>query len=209
MASLTFEELRDAVVIWAGEKGILDKSNPSKQMLKTMEEVGELASSIAKGNKEKAKDDIGDVIVTLILQAHMQGLDVVDCVEHAYTEIAGRTGQMIDGIFVKDADLKPEAKQAAAPLYRGMFQRGENLESLLEPWTPWGGGPLPVLPNEQVEVRLRDGEVLSGPARLFWWDHARKLSRISKDRDIVGYKVIRPKMQEPEPADVSEGGDLD
>jgi NTP pyrophosphatase (non-canonical NTP hydrolase) len=48
------------------------------------------------------KDGIGDCTVTLILAADLAGLDFEDCLRHAYDQIKGRTGQMIDGTFVKN-----------------------------------------------------------------------------------------------------------
>jgi len=47
-------------------------------------------------------DAIGDITVTLIIQAEMQGLDFQDCLQAAYDVISKRTGKMIDGQFVKD-----------------------------------------------------------------------------------------------------------
>ncbi len=41
--------------------------------------------------------------VVLILLATMENLSFEQCLESAYKEIAGRTGKMINGTFVKDA----------------------------------------------------------------------------------------------------------
>ena len=90
---------------WAKAKG-LDKAESSKQFLKVMEECGEVASALARGQKEELKDGIGDVIVTLIILAQQQGLTVEDCLAFAYDEIKNRTGKMVDGVFVKASDLK-------------------------------------------------------------------------------------------------------
>jgi len=48
------------------------------------------------------KDAIGDIMVTLIIQCKMQGMDLQDCLESAYNVIKNRTGKMVDGVFVKD-----------------------------------------------------------------------------------------------------------
>lgn len=90
---------------WAKAKG-LDKAESSKQFLKVMEEVGEVASALARGQEEELKDGIGDVIVTLIILAQQQGLTVEECLAFAYDEIKNRTGKMVDGVFVKSEDLK-------------------------------------------------------------------------------------------------------
>lgn len=70
------EELVKKVIEWGEEKGIFENSTPEKQFLKTMEEVGELASAINKNDLAEIKDAIGDIVVTLILQMAMHGLHV-------------------------------------------------------------------------------------------------------------------------------------
>ena len=90
---------------WAKAKG-LDKAESSKQFLKVMEECGEVASALARGQEEELKDGIGDVIVTLIILAQQQGLTVEECLAFAYDEIKNRTGKMVDGVFIKADDLK-------------------------------------------------------------------------------------------------------
>ena len=61
---------------WSIDRG-LDKADSKKQMLKLYEEFGELASGLAKGNKEVVKDSIGDVVVVLIILAQQQGLEKI------------------------------------------------------------------------------------------------------------------------------------
>ena len=45
---------------------------------------------------------MGDIMVTLIIQAKMQDLSLEECLESAYNVIAKRTGKMVNGQFVKD-----------------------------------------------------------------------------------------------------------
>ena len=90
---------------WSIDKG-LDKSNSFAQFTKTVEETGEVASGLARGDKALIEDGIGDVIVTLIILAQQQGMSLEQCLQTAYNEISGRTGEMIDGVFVKSSDLK-------------------------------------------------------------------------------------------------------
>lgn len=94
--------MKNKVLQWAKEKGILEKSTPKDQMLKTVEEVGELAKAIGKNDKEEIKDGIGDITVTIIIQAELNGLDFDECLESAYEIIAKRKGKMVNGIFVKE-----------------------------------------------------------------------------------------------------------
>ena len=94
----------DLIKMWAKNKG-LDKAQPEKQMLKLVEEVGELAQGLAKDNKDQVIDSIGDVYVVLTILSMQLGLDIRECVEEAYEEIKGRQGRMVNGVFVKQEDL--------------------------------------------------------------------------------------------------------
>ena len=94
--------MKNKILQWAKDKGILDKATPEAQMLKTVEEVGELANALGKKDKAEIIDSIGDIAVTLIIQAELNGLDYDECVEAAYNVIAKRKGKMINGIFVKE-----------------------------------------------------------------------------------------------------------
>lgn len=84
----------------------LHTADPNKQMLKLIEEVGELAAGIAKDNEWKIADSIGDVYVVLTILSMQLGLNISTCVENAYEEIKNRKGKMIKGVYVKEADLK-------------------------------------------------------------------------------------------------------
>lgn len=99
---MDYFELEAAVENWAAEKGILDKATPIKQAMKTQEELTELCNAILDNNKEEIKDAIGDIMVTLIIQAKMQGMSIEECLESAYNVISKRTGKMVNGQFVKD-----------------------------------------------------------------------------------------------------------
>ncbi|WVT92352.1 DUF1642 domain-containing protein [Enterococcus durans] len=109
-------ELITKVEKWAKDKG-LDHANPKAQFLKVAEEFGEIASAMARSNDELFKDSVGDVIVTLIILSMQKGTNVQECLEMAYNEIKGRTGKMVDGVFVKSSDLKQldEPKKLVIP----------------------------------------------------------------------------------------------
>jgi NTP pyrophosphatase (non-canonical NTP hydrolase) len=98
-------ELECAIEVWAEEKGILAQATPIKQAMKTQEELTELCNAILSDDKEEIKDAIGDIVVTLIIQAKMQGLTIEECLNTAYDVISKRTGQMINGQFIKDTDV--------------------------------------------------------------------------------------------------------
>jgi len=89
---------------WAKQRGLYDKGNAHTQYVKLMEEAGELAQSLLKQDKPEIQDAIGDMVVVLTNLAHIEGFTIEDCIDAAYTQIAARTGKMINGTFVKDED---------------------------------------------------------------------------------------------------------
>lgn len=97
-------ELIEKVEDWARNKG-LDEADSAKQYLKVSEEVGEVAAALARGQQDELRDGIGDVVVTLIILAMQNDLDLYECLNTAYDEIKGRKGKMIAGVFVKESDL--------------------------------------------------------------------------------------------------------
>lgn len=99
---MDYFELEAAVEHWAEEKGILSKATPIKQAMKTQEELTELMNAILDNNRDEVIDALGDVMVTLIIQAKMQDLSLEECLESAYHVISKRTGKMVNGQFVKD-----------------------------------------------------------------------------------------------------------
>jgi NTP pyrophosphatase (non-canonical NTP hydrolase) len=98
----SYNELETLVITWAHEKGILDKGTPRAQAGKTVEEVQELIDAIDTNNKPEIEDALGDILVTIIIQAEMQEVSLIDCLESAYNVISKRTGKMVDGQFLKD-----------------------------------------------------------------------------------------------------------
>ncbi len=97
-------ELVKLVEEWAREKN-LDIAEPEKQMLKVVEEVGEVAAALARNNKNDLRDGIGDVVVTLVILAIQNDMDLYECLNQAYNEIKDRKGKNVNGVFVKESDL--------------------------------------------------------------------------------------------------------
>ncbi len=95
---MTFNLIRQ----WAADRNLLAGSTAQAQMLKLTEELGELASAIAKSKTSEAYDAIGDCVVVLTILASQLGTDIEDCINGAYDEIKDRKGRMVDGVFVKD-----------------------------------------------------------------------------------------------------------
>lgn len=99
------ENLTNKIHEWAIERN-LHTADPNKQMLKLGEEFGELCQGMAKGKDNQVVDSIGDIYVVLTILSMQLGLSIEGCVQAAYEEIADRKGKMINGVFVKEADLK-------------------------------------------------------------------------------------------------------
>ncbi|EPI18298.1 hypothetical protein D355_00293 [Enterococcus faecium SD1C-2] len=121
-------ELITKVEKWAKDKG-LDHADPKAQFLKVAEEFGEIASAMARSNDELFKDSVGDVIVTLIILSMQKGTNVQECLEMAYNEIKGRTGKMVDGVFVKSSDLKQldePKKLIVKPIVSGWIEKSTD-----------------------------------------------------------------------------------
>ena len=98
----SYNELEALVIAWAEQKGILENGTPIAQCYKTEEEVRELSMAIIGNDKDEIVDALGDILVTIIIQAEMQRLSLTECLESAYNVISKRTGVMKDGQFHKD-----------------------------------------------------------------------------------------------------------
>lgn len=95
---------------WATVRN-LDTANPKSQLLKGFEELSELSVGVNKQQEEKIIDSMGDIQVVLIILAQQLGIDYEKSLEYAYEQIKDRKGMMIDGTFIKYADLSEENKK--------------------------------------------------------------------------------------------------
>ncbi len=118
-------ELIQNVIQWANDRNIIQESNAIKQLDKTSEEFNELQralalwdfaredrnETLAKHFKADVYDAYGDILVTLIIAAAMDEIDLEDCLAQAYEVIRHRKGKLINGKFVKEADLPSTDKE--------------------------------------------------------------------------------------------------
>ena len=72
------------------------------QLQKLHEEIYELAEARIVNDFSAEVDAVGDITVVLIGYCLQRGLNFEQCLESAYNEIKGRTGKVVDGVFVKD-----------------------------------------------------------------------------------------------------------
>ena len=89
---------------WADERGIYDKGDTKTQLIKLQEEMGELAKATLEKDQAEVIDAIGDMVVVLTNLAHLNNVNIETCIAEAYNVISKRTGKMVNGTFVKDAN---------------------------------------------------------------------------------------------------------
>ena len=94
--------MKDLILKWANDRGLLVQGNERNQLIKLYEEAGELSSAILKDNQEEVKDALGDIQVVLIILANQLGYDLDKCLEEAYNVIKDRQGKKVNGIFIKN-----------------------------------------------------------------------------------------------------------
>ena len=101
MTNYSFDELIDLVAIWADQRDLLHDDYANRQMLKVVEEIGELASALAKDDMRDIVDSIGDSFVTLIILSYQLGISPNEALSQAYDEIKERKGKTQGGVFIK------------------------------------------------------------------------------------------------------------
>ena len=95
--------LEQFVILWARDRNLLRADNDRNQLLKTVEELGEVARAVLKHEEAGIRDGIGDVLVTLAIFAATHNLSLTVCFQAAWDEIKDRTGVTVNGTFIKDA----------------------------------------------------------------------------------------------------------
>lgn len=124
MGQMNANELVAAVRQWAVDRN-MHTADPSKQFLKVAEEVGEIARALAKQRPEDLKDAIGDSFVTLIILAEQCGVSFEESLQFAYDEIKDRKGKMVNGVFIKEDDLRKIDTSVAGMVAGRMNPRSE------------------------------------------------------------------------------------
>lgn len=94
------------IIQWGVDRNILGPTGEGMtlgQWDKTYEETLELREAILCRKRAEVKDAIGDIYVTLVMQAQMWQLTMDECIEAAWNQIKDRKGRMVNGIFVKES----------------------------------------------------------------------------------------------------------
>lgn len=116
-----FEELKKLIEQWAKDKALLHAENTDKQFMKFIEEIFEFKTELDSEkhwrkvmednncksiNIESLMLEMGDIFVTLIVLCNQIGIEPTRCLDMAYEKIKCRTGKTINGVFVKEEDLR-------------------------------------------------------------------------------------------------------
>lgn len=94
------DELVKKVEQWHYDRNLIDGATDKDQVLKLLQELGELSDNVCKDND--IRDDIGDMLVVMINILARNKLTLEECLEVAYEDIKDRKGKMVDGIFIKE-----------------------------------------------------------------------------------------------------------
>ena len=101
-SGMSYAKTEMLVLQWGTARGIVQNSTPYAQAVKTREELLELFTAIAKGDRAEMADAYGDILVTLVMGCACADLDLVECFKGAYEEIKDRKGYLSpEGLFIK------------------------------------------------------------------------------------------------------------
>ena len=93
-------ELVKLIERWHEDRNLIAGSTDKDQVLKLIQELGELSDSVCK--EKDMKDDLGDMLVVMINIMKRNNITIEECLQKAYDDIKDRKGRMVDGIFVKE-----------------------------------------------------------------------------------------------------------
>ena len=101
---MSYAQVEIQIIQWAEARKIIPNSTPDTQLLKAMSELGELADATIKKDREGIIDGVGDVLVCLVNYCALQNIDLVNCMEVAYSQIKHRKGTLLpNGVFIKES----------------------------------------------------------------------------------------------------------
>ena len=93
-------ELVKLIERWHEDRNLIEGSTDKDQVLKLVQELGELSDSVCK--EKDMRDDLGDMLVVMINIMKRNNITIEECLQKAYDDIKDRKGRMVDGIFVKE-----------------------------------------------------------------------------------------------------------
>ena len=93
------EELTKLIIKWHHDRNLIEGSSDKDQVLKLMQELGELSDSVCKG--KDVKDDLGDMMVVMLNIMERQGISMEECLETAYNDIKDRKEEWLTEYLLK------------------------------------------------------------------------------------------------------------
>lgn len=100
---MSYANVEMKIVQWSEARRIIQNSTAWTQLLKGFSEMGELADATIKDDKDEIVDAVGDVMVCLVNYCAIQDIDLVSCMDAAYSQIKDRKGTLLpNGVFVKE-----------------------------------------------------------------------------------------------------------
>ena len=100
---MSYAQIEMKIIQWSEARKIIPNSTPQAQILKAVEEMGELAAATIRNHRPGMEDSVGDVMVCLINYCALADIDLVTCMANAYEEIKDRKGTLMpNGLFVKE-----------------------------------------------------------------------------------------------------------
>jgi NTP pyrophosphatase (non-canonical NTP hydrolase) len=105
------------VLEWGRIRGLHATDDLKPQLTKLIEELGEVAAGVARDDDVRILDGIGDLLVVMINLGAVWNIRygtpeaalapeahdfMRKALDHAWNQIANRTGKTVDGVFVKD-----------------------------------------------------------------------------------------------------------
>ena len=100
---------------WHEDRNLIEGSTDKEQVLKLVEELGELSQSVIRSSTSKEQmrgdlvDAIGDMLVILINICMRNNMSLVYCLDYAYEEIKDRKGKLVNGLYIKEEDQNEDA----------------------------------------------------------------------------------------------------
>jgi NTP pyrophosphatase (non-canonical NTP hydrolase) len=99
---MSYANVEMKIIQWSEKRKIIPNAKPYTQLMKAVSEMGELCDAELKGQMPLIKDGVGDVLVCLINYCALKDINLVNCIEEAYSQIKDRKGTTLpDGTFVK------------------------------------------------------------------------------------------------------------
>jgi uncharacterized protein YabN with tetrapyrrole methylase and pyrophosphatase domain len=81
---MDYFELKSVIENWAQEKGIIADAEQMDLAMATLQKTSKLCNAINNDERAEIIEAIGEIMVTLIIQAKMQDISLESCLELAY-----------------------------------------------------------------------------------------------------------------------------